>query len=138
MGNNPSILNSRLERQVICRTFSSRLLSRRERGCGISTTHRLLWREWRGYWSTCYRRNGGTSLYVIGADIVEPAALVFASIDIELNGDVLAHLDIELLDAVLTEDVEYHFARVLARYFDDIFLSHPRITCTLRNTTAGL
>ena len=104
MGNNPSILNSRLERQVICRTFSSRLLSRRERGCGISTTHRLLWREWRGYWSTCYRRNYSTSLNVIGTNLVKPTAIIFVCINIKLYGDVFTHLDVELLDTVLAEN----------------------------------
>ncbi len=43
-------------------------------------------------------------------------------IDIKLNGDVFAHLDIELFDAVLAENTEHTFFGILTWHFDNIFL----------------
>ena len=43
---------------------------------------------------------------VVGTDIVKPTTLIFAGVDIELNGQIFTILNIELLDAVLTKEVE--------------------------------
>ena len=57
-------------------------------------------------------------------------------INIERYGNVFAHLNVELLDTILTEDTEQTFLRILAWNFDNIVLRHPRITRALRYTTA--
>ena len=56
-------------------------------------------------------------------------------INIELYGNILSLLDIELFDTILTEKTEYAFARILSRNLNDIFLRHPGITRTIRHTT---
>ena len=111
-----------LERQVIGRTFSCGLLSWREWRCGISTAHRLLWRERRGLGSTSNGRHYSTTLNVEGTNLVEPTTIILMSIDIERYGDVLTHLDVELLDTVLTENAEHTFLGILTWYFDNILL----------------
>ena len=58
-------------------------------------------------------------------------------IDVELNGQILTLLDVELLDAVFSEDTEKTFTGILSRHFDDIVLRHPVVSCTGRNTTLG-
>ncbi len=54
-------------------------------------------------------------------------------IDIELDGEILTLLDIELLDTVLSEKTEHTTTGILTRYLDDIFLRHPIVTCASRN-----
>ena len=51
------------------------------------------------------------------------------SVNIELNGHVFVHLDIELLDTVFAEDTEDTTTRILSGNLNDIILRHPRITC---------
>ena len=58
-------------------------------------------------------------------------------VDVELDGQVLTLLDVELLDAVLAEKTEHASARILTRHFDDILLRHPTVSCTSRDATLG-
>ena len=53
--------------------------------------------------------------HIIGTDIVKPTAIIFAGIYVELNGQILTLLDIELLDAVFAEKVEDAPLGILAR-----------------------
>ena len=46
-------------------------------------------------------------------------------VDVERDCYVLAHLDIELFDAILTEDTEDTLLGILSRYFDNVILRHP-------------
>ena len=115
-----------LEWQIVGSTFASRLLCRREGSrSGILGSSVLLWSERR---SGLGNRLGNLSANnVVSANIVEPATVVLTSINIELNGDLLSSLYVELLDTVLAKDVEQHFAWVLTRHFDYILLRHPRV-----------
>ena len=107
---------------------------RERRGCGIGLA--LSRWEWRctdiGY------RGHLTTNDVVGADIVEPTTIIFAGIDIELDGDILAILNIELLDAVFTKDIKQTTSGILARDLNHIFLRHPRVATTGGDTAAGL
>ena len=47
------------------------------------------------------------------------------SIDVEGHGKVLAHLNIELFDAVLTEHTEDTLLGILSRNLYHIILRHP-------------
>ena len=44
------------------------------------------------------------------------------SINIEANGDILTHLNVKLLDAVLAKKAEYATPGELSGNFDDIIL----------------
>jgi hypothetical protein len=46
-------------------------------------------------------------------------------IDVELDGQILTLLDIELLDAVLAKEAEHTLAGILTGDLDDILLRHP-------------
>ncbi len=46
-------------------------------------------------------------------------------IDVKLNGDILIHLNIELLDALLAKNAKNTTLGILPRNFDDIILRHP-------------
>lgn len=46
-------------------------------------------------------------------------------IDIELNGQILSLLNIELLDAVFAKEAEHTLTGILTGDFDDILLRHP-------------
>jgi len=52
------------------------------------------------------------------------------SVDIKLHSEIFTLLDIELLDAIFSEDTEKTFTGILARNFDDIVLRHPIVTST--------
>ena len=43
-------------------------------------------------------------------------------INVELNGQILTLLDIELLDAILSEETEHAATGILSGYFDYILL----------------
>lgn len=43
-------------------------------------------------------------------------------INVERDCQVLAHLDIELFDAIFTKDTEHTFSGILTRNFNDIVL----------------
>ena len=58
-------------------------------------------------------------------------------VDIKLHGDIFTLLDIELLDAILSEDTEKTLAGILTRNFDHIVLRHPVVSSTCRDTTLG-
>ena len=125
-----------LEGEVVGSTFArSGLLSRRE-GCGGSLRSSVLSRcEWCGSGNSASHL---TTNDVIGTNIVIPTSVELACIDVELYGDLLAGLNVELFDAVFTEDVEHHLAGVLTWYLNDIFLCHPCVSCTVGNTTSCL
>ena len=59
-------------------------------------------------------------------------------VDVELDGHVLVHLNVKLLDTVFAENPEDATARILSWNFNDIILRHPRITCSGRHATLGL
>jgi len=46
-------------------------------------------------------------------------------IDIELDGDILVHLKVKLLDTILAEDTEDATLGILTGNLDDIVLRHP-------------
>ena len=119
----------RLEGQIVGATLACRLLSGRE---GRSSSIRCR-REGRGSRSDTSHRgtsNGHlTTQHVVGTDIVEPTALIFVGVDIELDGDILVHLNIELLNPVFSENTEHATLRILTRDFNHIVLRHPRVTC---------
>ena len=121
---------SKLEGQVVgTATVSCRLLCRGERSgclrnCGLGRERSSI------DWCSSHRRNL-TSNNIVRTNIVVPTAVELAGIDVKLYGDVLIQLDIELLDAVLTEDVKHHLTRELSRYLNNIFLCHPGIARTI-------
>ena len=120
-----------LERQVISRTFSG-LLCRRERSdVGISSRSSLLGRERCG--TSLGRSNYGSSSAnnIIGADVIIPTSVKLAGINIKLDRDIFIHLNIKLLNTILTKNIKYHVTRILSRNLHHIFLSHPRVTSTL-------
>lgn len=117
-----------LERQVISCTLSSRLLCRGEwcRGCIRSGRCCCLLRRERcsGGYGACHL----TADNVVGTNIVEPTSVVFTGINIKLNRDFLARLNIKLLDTILAKDVEQHLSGILTRNLNHVFLSHPWVT----------
>ena len=117
-----------LEGQIVGSTFTGRLLSGREGGCGslCITAHGLLGRKGSGCGDAASLRHL-TAHDVVGTDLVEPTSVVFMCINIELNGNLFTGLNIELLDAILAEDTEEHLTWVLAWNFNNVFLAHPRV-----------
>jgi len=118
------------EWQVVSRTFRRRFLSWREWCCG--TISRRERRSLRCY-SGCYRSSSHRLLAtndIVSANIVKPTAIEFMSVDIKLHSEIFTLLDIELLDAIFSEDTEKTFTGILARNFDDIVLRHPIVTST--------
>lgn len=94
-------------------------MRRRERG-GSRIGLILCWRKrrstdigYRGYLAT----ND-----VVGANFIEPTALVLMGIDVKLDGKILAILNIKLLDTVFSEKAEYALARILTWNLNDILL----------------
>ena len=121
------------ERQVVA-TSSSRLLCGRERRrCSLhSISHgSTYWSTHRSTSRSTYRR----AAHVIGTNFVEPTAIVFVGINIEADGNILALLNIELLDAIFTKEAEHTLPGVLSWHFYHIFLRHPRISRTRRYAT---
>jgi len=112
-----------LERQVVGCTLGRSLLCWREWSCSGSWGSSLLRREWCG---TSHRGRGNrrhlAANDVVSADIVEPTALILVSINVELNGDILVHLNVKLLDAVLAKKAEYATPGELSGNFDNIIL----------------
>ena len=58
-------------------------------------------------------------------------------VDVELDGQILTLLDVELFDAILAEKTEHALTGILTGHFDDILLRHPVVSCTSRDTTLG-
>ena len=52
-------------------------------------------------------------------------------INIKGDGHVFVHLNVKLLDTVFTEETEDTLTGILTGHLDDIFLRHPRVTCTV-------
>lgn len=72
---------------------------------------------------TCHRSGGYCATNdIIGTDIVKPTAIILVGIDVKANGNVLTHLNIKLLDTVLTKDTEQTLTRILARNLNNIVL----------------
>ena len=71
---------------------------------------------------------------VVGTDIVKPTAIIFAGIDVELDGQIISLLDVELLDAVFAEHIKQTTLRILAWHLEHILLSHPLIARAGRYT----
>ena len=59
-------------------------------------------------------------------------------INVELNGILLANLNIEHLDTILAKHGKHHSARKLAGNFYNILLTHPWVASTLRLAASGL
>ncbi len=132
---------------LLCRRERGRLRSysrccatscRRERGClRSSRSYTGSWGKGRG---TCVNTGNGSGLgnglgglateHVESIDAVIPASLVLLGIDIKLDGDFLARLNIEHLDTFLAENTEHHATRILSGNFQNIFLVHPGIART--------
>ena len=116
--------NPHLERQIVGTTLARRFLCRRE-GRGGSIGCR--W-EGRGSWSdTSHRGNTGywrhlTAHDIIGTDLVEPTSIVLVGINVKLNRDIFAILNVKLLDAVLAENTEDTLTGILTWHLDDILL----------------
>ena len=133
-------VSTKLERQVVGCIACGRFLCRREGGCriGCRSCRGSLRREGRSTGSIGIGTRNGSHLTadnIVGADIVEPTALILMGVDIELNGHVLVHLKIKLLDAVFAENAEDTTSGILSGNFDNIILRHPRVSCTCRHAT---
>ena len=124
-----------LERKVVSGPVSSRLLNGRERGGSLGSGNWLctclLRLERRGGWNGL---SYGAAQNVEGTYFIEPASLPFMSIYVELNGQLLPGLNIELFDTVFTKEAEYHFSWVGSRNFKNILLTHPGIARASRYT----
>ena len=116
-----------LKGQVVGTAFSSGFLSGRERSGGTLRVSGRLRRERRSHRSSTGSSGygSGTTHHIIGTDIVEPAAIELVGIDIERDGDIFTHLDIELLDTVFAKNAKNTFPGELSRNFDNIILRHP-------------
>ena len=82
----------------------------------------------------CTRSDHGRHLTadnVVSADLVEPTTIVLMGVDVELDGEILTILDVELLDTVLSEETEHTLAGILSGHLDDILLRHPRVASTV-------
>ena len=64
---------------------------------------------------------------VVSTNIIKPTSVILPGVNIELYGDFFTSLYVELLDAVLSKDVEQHLTGILTWYFDYILLCHPRV-----------
>ena len=56
-------------------------------------------------------------------------------IDIKLNSQILAILDVKLFDTVLTKKAKETFSGILTWYFNNILLRHPGVTSASRYAT---
>ena len=73
---------------------------------------------WSCFWSGC-----GSSLSAIdteGTNIVEPASVIFVSINVEMNCQGFTNLNVEGLKAVNAKNVENQLARKLSWYLHNI------------------
>ena len=121
--------SSLLKGQIIRAALTRWLLSGRERGCRSIR----LRREGCCHWGAVHRYagNGLLSLATNNAespDLIEPTTIILMGIDVELHGEILAVLNVELLNAIFAEDTEHAFAGISTWYLDDIFLRHPGVT----------
>ena len=60
--------------------------------------------------------------YIVCTNIIKPTTIKLMCIYIELNCQIFTHLNIELLDTVLTKHTEHTFARGLSRNLNNIIL----------------
>ena len=133
--NDPALPLIESERQIVGRTFTHGLLCRRERRrCSVCWRERCSLRC-----SDTSHRCAGYGLlttdHVICSDIVEPTSVELVSINIKLHGKILALLNIELFDTILSKDTEKTFTWILSGHFNHVVLRHPVVSCTCRHTT---
>ena len=86
--------------------------------------------------------SGGINLYAINLPCtygVEPATVVFASVEVEAYGEGFAGLNVELTKTILAKNVKYAASGILASGldgFDDERLAHPSSAGAGRSTSA--
>jgi len=81
---------------------------------------------------------GTYAIYLPGTERVEPAVVPLTGIDVERDGKLFAQLDVELADAIGSEDLKTHLLRVLAMILDNVFLNLPLVACGLAYTATFL
>ena len=81
--------------------------------------------------SCCYG-----SLGLPGTNLIVPTSLILVCINVERNGVALTSLNVELLDAIRSEHLETHLARILFHGLKYVSCTSPLCTRTCRNTTA--
>ena len=142
-----------LEGQIVrtlARECRSRSCGRSSRSCLVSSrSYRLSHRRREGSsrlsssikaGSRCcrsgYRSIGIIGLYTPGTNGVEPTALVIVGIDIETDSQQLTDLDIELLNAINSKNLEGALPWVLFHGLDNIGCNFPFRASTLRDSSA--
>ena len=75
--------------------------------------------------SHCTYRVGVDLAHIESADAVEPASVIFMSIDVKRNGKLLAYLYVETLQTVGTKYRKDHLLGICVVGFDDKFLHFP-------------
>ena len=70
-------------------------------------------------------RGYGLAIDAPGTYAVEPAVIPLTGVDVELNRNHFAHLDIEPLNLLFTEDLEAHLLRILVFAFYYVLLDLP-------------
>ena len=66
--------------------------------------------------------------HVESAYAVKPTTIIFMGIDVERNHHLLSHLNIETVEAFLSENREYHLTGVCVMCLNDKILSFPIAT----------
>lgn len=75
--------------------------------------------------TSCSAHRLDVTVHTECANRIEPAAIVFAGINVDRNLQALAHLDIELLDAVVTEHLEEYLLGILVLGLQYILSANP-------------
>ena len=132
-----------LERQVVGAFATQWILRRSRLSCttltGLRTTSRrnrsaTKLANWLCRSSTRVHGIGIDVVALIAVDIIEVLILPSMGIDIKPHMNSVALMNIELLQAVCTEDSELTSTRILILRLDDELLRLPRIACTLGDT----
>jgi len=55
--------------------------------------------------------------HAVSANVIKPASLIFMGINVKRHGVVLIHLNIKLLQSVLTKNGEHHVTHILSGHF---------------------
>ena len=75
--------------------------------------------------TSCSTHRLDVTVHTECANRIEPAAIVFAGINVDRHLQTLAHLDIELLDAVVTEHLEENLLGILVLGLQYILSANP-------------
>ena len=75
--------------------------------------------------TSCSAHRLDVTVHTECANRIEPAAIVFAGINVDRHLQTLAHLDIELLDAVVTEHLEENLLGILVLGLQYILSANP-------------